>query len=130
MNNERLKFLNEYVKAGVFPILLEDISANAIQGGVVLPANCDVSLLSGHYEDVHYMPPQWYSEVLHQAVPLLVIDCINQIPKEEQRKFLEILKYKKISTFELPPNCMIFVTCSNLKEHPIDEDIYSLMVHI
>ena len=34
---------------------------------------------------------------------------------EEQNKFIEILKYHKISTFDLPNNCLIIVTTSNLE---------------
>ena len=130
MNQEQLKILNEYIKMGIFPILLEDISASTIQGATILKADCDDVLLSGHYENICYVPPKWYIELSKQDAPILVIDNINKISKEEQRKFVEILKYKKVSTFQLPSNCMIFVTCYNLKEYPLDEDVYSLMVHI
>ena len=45
-------------------------------------------------------------------------------------KFIEILKYKKISTFELPENCLIIVTCSDLTNNKINEEIYSLVAQI
>ena len=31
---------------------------------------------------------------------------------------------------KIPENCMIFVTYSDLKENPIEEEVYSFMAHI
>ena len=61
---------------------------------------------------------------------MLVINNINEIDVNEQTKFIEILKYKKISTFDLPKDCIIIVTAKNLKERPINEEVYSLLAHI
>lgn len=130
MIGERLKLLDGYIKSGVSPILLENVPVSAINDAIVLEANCDVSLLNGRYEYMDYVPPKWYMDLLKQNNPILVINNINRIPLNEQLKFMEIFKYKKISTFELPSNCIILVTCSNLKENSIHEDVYSLMVHI
>ncbi len=61
---------------------------------------------------------------------VLVIENINEIPLEEQTKFIEILKYKKVSTFELPKNCLVIVTCSDLTTNKINEEVYSLLAYI
>lgn len=61
---------------------------------------------------------------------VLVIENINEIPLEEQTKFIEILKYKKVSTFELPKNCLVIVTCSDLTANKINEEVYSLLAQI
>ena len=55
---------------------------------------------------------------------------INEAPLEEQTKFIEILKYKKVSTFELPKNCLVIVTCSDLTTNKINEEVYSLLAQI
>ena len=60
----------------------------------------------------------------------LVIENINEIKLEEQTKFIEILKYKKVSTFELPKNCLVIVTCSDLTANKINEEVYSLLAQI
>lgn len=133
MNKQKLQMLEQYIKLEMSPILLEDISTSNIKNAVVLPANCDISFLNGHYEGIEFLPPQWYAELLaksKQTHSLLLIPNINQIPQEEQTKFLELFKYKKISTFDLPKNTIIIATASNLKEKPIIEEIYSLMIHI
>ena len=77
------------------------------------------------------------SAVLIEEIPesviekgAVVIKDINKIPEEEQRKFIELLKYKKVYIHKLPENCMIFVTYSDLKENPIEEEVYSFMAHI
>ena len=50
--------------------------------------------------------------------------------KQLQRKFIELLKYKKVYVHKIPENCRIFVTYSDIKENPIDEEVYSYMAHI
>jgi len=130
MNKDKLLMLDSYVKAGVSPILLEDIPAEIFEDAIILEGDCDKSLLNGHYEKEEFYPPKWYSELLKKEKPLLVIKDINKISIEEQGKFIELFKYKKVSTFELSKNCIIILTVSNLKENRINEEVYSLVVHI
>lgn len=133
MNKEQIEMINNYIKAGISPILLENIPAKLFKNVTIIKADCDISLLNGHYENIDFVAPTWYQELIEickENYAVLVIENINTVPKEEQKKFIELLKYKKISTFDLPKNCIIVVTCTNLKEQSIDEEIYSLMAHI
>ena len=131
MNSEKKLMLEKYIKSGISPILLENIPTSIFEEAVVLEANCDLSLLNGHYEGLDFVAPSWYNKLINQKEnPILIISEINKISQKEQTKFIEILKYKKISTFDLPKKCLIIVTCSNLKEQPIDEEVYSLTAHI
>lgn len=57
----------------------------------------------------------------------MIIDSIDLISKDEQTKFIEILKYRQVSTFELPKNTIIIVTA---KESIINEEVYSFVVDI
>lgn len=133
MRNNKLDMLDSYVKAGISPILLEEIPTTAFKNAVVIEANCTNDLLNGHYEDINFVPPEWYNKLLEKSkntYALLVINELNKIASEDQLKFIELFKYKKISTFELPKNCIIVVTASNLYKNPINEEVYSLLVHI
>lgn len=133
MIGEQLKMLDSYIKSGISPILLENIPTKVFEGAVILESDCNNSLLNGHYEGVEFKAPEWYEKLIQiskENHAVLLIDNINKISKEEQTKFIEIFKYKKVSTFDLPKNCTIIVTCSNLKERPINEEVYSLMAHI
>lgn len=133
MNQERLNILDEYLKPGMPPILLENIPARVFKDAIVIESNCDLSLLNGHYEGIEFKPPQWYEKLKRISKnnhPILIINEINNISSIEQSKFIEILKYRKISTFDLPKNCTIIVTCSDLKDKTINEEIYSLVAHI
>ena len=130
MNNEKIKILEGILKSGISPILLEDFPVSVFQDAIVLESNCDVSELNGHYEETEFCPPKWYTELTSKDNPVLVINNVNNIPTDEQIKFVEIFKYNKISTFELPKNCIIIAIASNLKENPINEQVYSLMAHI
>lgn len=133
MNKERLSLLENYIKAGVSPLLVKDISSNLFSNSVVLKSTIDKSELNGHYENVEFCPPIWYKELLEKnksGYVILVIENINEISIDEQNKFIEILKYNKISTFELPKNCLIIVTCSDLNNKKISEEVYSLLAQI
>lgn len=132
MNQEKRKMLETFLKSGISPLLLEDISSDIFENAVILESDCDLSLLNGHYEGTEFVAPEWYEQLITQTnnIPILIIKDINKIPIEEQTKFIELLKYKKISTFDLPQNCIIIVTCQNLKENKINEEVYSLMAQI
>lgn len=133
MSEERVILLKEYIKAGISPILISDMPTTLFEDAVILESHCDSSLLNGHYENADFVAPSWYLEILEKSkigVPILIIKDINKISVEEQSKFGEILKYKKVSTFNLPNNCIVIVTCTNLEKNVINKDIYSLMAHI
>ena len=130
MNKERLEMLNEYIKSGITPILIENMPASVFDNATILNANCDISDLNGHYENINFVAPSWYNKLKQNQTKMLVINNINEIDVNEQTKFIEILKYKKISRFDLPKDCIIIVTAKNLKERPINEEVYSLLAHI
>lgn len=127
MSEEKKEMLNEYIRANVAPILLEGVSSNVFENNaVILPANISKEELNGHYENMDYVSPKWFLELSEKN--LLVIDDISSISLEGQRKFIELLKYRKISTFDLPKNCVIIIITENLKN--VSRDIYSLAAHI
>ena len=134
MNKEQVDLLGEYIKAGTLAILIEEIPENVIKkGAVVLEADCSNEELIGHYENLEFKTPKWYNELIESSkshIPILIIKDINKIPEKEQRKFIELLKYRKVYVQKLPENCVIFATYSNLEERPIEEELYSFMVHI
>ena len=130
MKSERMEMLEGLLKSGISPILLENFPASIFTDAVILDAACDKSELNGHYEETEFVPPEWYKKLEILDEKILVISNINKIPDLEQKKFVEILKYKKVSTFELPKNTVILVTANNLEENKINEEVYSLMAHI
>lgn len=133
MNKERLNLLESCIKSGVFPVLVQNIPSNSFNNSVIIKSNIDKSELNGHYENTDFCPPHWYKELLDKSKTnyvVLVIENINEAPLEEQTKFIEILKYKKVSTFELPKNCLVIVTCSDLTTNKINEEVYSLLAQI
>lgn len=127
---DKKELLMAYVNTNVAPILVDFISSKNINGAIILPSTIDLAELNGHYEETKHMPPQWYSELISKKYKVIVIDLIDEIKKEEQLKFIELLKYRKISTFELPENCVIIVTAKEINKDKINEDVYSLLAHI
>lgn len=129
MRNKR-EMLLSYIKANVAPILVDFIFGKDLDNAVVLPANISSKELNGHYDGIDFMPPKWFNEILNTNNKLLVIDRIDTISKDEQLKFGELLKYRKISTFELPKDCIIIVTAEEINKDKINEEIFSLIVRI
>lgn len=130
MKSERMEMLEGLLKSKVSPVLIENFPASIFTDAVIIDSNCSIEELNGHYEGVDFCPPEWYKNLENLSEKILVISNINKIPESEQKKFVEILKYKKVSTFDLPDNTIILVTASNLEENKINEEVYSLMAHI
>lgn len=132
MDKKQIDLLGEYIKLGSSIILIEEIPQSIIEkGAVVIESNCSNKELMGEFKDLEYKIPDWYKRLEEETkkhVPVLVIKDINKIAEEEQRKFIELFKYKKVYTNRLPENTMIFVTYK--KDKPIDERLYSFMVQI
>lgn len=130
MENKK-ELLMTYIKANVAPILVNFISGKDVPGAIVISADVDAKELNGHYDGADYMPPKWYNElVTNNNSKVLLIDLIDSINKEEQLKFIELLEYRKISTFELPKDCVIIVTAKEVNKDKISEEIYSLVAQI
>lgn len=134
MNKEQVDLLGEYIKAGKSAVLIEELPESLIEkGAVVINSDCSNSELMGKFDNLEYKLPEWYNKLKESSkfhTPVLIIKDINKVSEEEQRKFIELLKYKKVYVNRLPENCMIFATYSNLKENPIEEELYSFMAHI
>ena len=130
MKSERMEMLEGLLKSKVSPVLIENFPASIFTDAVIIESNCNIEDLNGHYEGMDFMPPEWYKKLENLTEKVLVISNINKIPVSDQKKFIEILKYKKVSTFDLPSNTIILVTASNLEENKINEEVYSLMAHI
>ena len=134
VNREQVDLLGEYIKSGKSIILIEQIPQNVIEkGAVIIESDCSNSELFGYYDNLEYITPKWYRDLCKsdkEHIPVLVIKDINKIPEKEQRKFIELFKYKKIYIHKIPENCMIFVTYSDLEKQSIEEEVYSFMAHI
>ena len=128
---DKKEMLLSYIKSNVAPILIDFISVQDLKGAIVLPADIDAKELNGHYEGTDFIPPKWLNEILSTNTNrVLVIDKIDTISKKEQLKFCELLNYKKISTFNLPKSCVIFVTANEINKDKINEEIFSLVARI
>lgn len=127
MYKEKIELLNNYLKSGINVILLENFKNEIFKDNVTLDKN---SAVCGHYEGVEFMAPDWYYKLLENDEKILVIKDINKMDLNEQTKFIEIIKYKKVNTFDLPSNTIIIILVENLKDYKLNEEIYSLVAHI
>ena len=130
MNNLNKELLINYIKSNSAPILVDFIDGDNIPSSVVLSADCEISELNGYYDKMDFVPPKWFNKINFSTPNILVIDKIDSIPKNEQVKFVEILKYRQVSTFELPKDTRIIVTAKEVNKDTINEEIFSLVAYI
>lgn len=123
MNKEKLTLLSDYIKTGIDSFYIKEIDYDFFDNSIVINSNSE---LNGHYEGTTFCPPNWFKkleELSKYGNAILIIDLNNC---KDQKKFIEIIKYKQVSTFELPKNCIIIVT----SKQKIDEEIGALLVWI
>ena len=122
--------LMSYIRANVTPILVDFIFGSDFPDAIVIPATISLEEFNGYYEETTYMPPKWYKKLINSNSKLLIIDLIDSVEKDEQLKFVELLKYRKVSTFELNDDCVILVTAKKISQEKISEEIYSLVAQV
>ena len=128
---EKRELLMSYIKVNIAPILVDFITGKDLEGAIILPSNISNEELNGHYINDIYKPPKWLDKMIFSnKQSILVIDNIDSINKEEQEKFIEILKYKKVSTFNIPKTTIVIVTAKVINKDKINEKIYSLVAQI
>ena len=131
MNLTRKELLGSYIKSNVAPILIDFLEGDSIPNSVVLKSDCELKELNGYYQGVEFVMPNWFTELKNkEELMMLVIDKIDNISKEEQLKFIEILKHRKVGTYKLPDKVVIIVTAKEINERTINEKIYSLVAHV
>ena len=124
MNKKEL-FIS-YIKANVAPILVDFIGASYIPNSVIIDSNISLSDLVGDKGI-----PSWYLELTcDNSSKFLVINNIDLISKNEQLKFLELLKDREIGEYKIPDNVVIIVCAEKINKDTINERIYSLVVDV
>ena len=110
--NNNYDLINSYIINRDFPVLLKDELYDKLkEHGATIDATCSLDLLNGYYDEKGiYKAPKWLDTVNEKHV--LIIRGIDKIPVEEQIKFMEILKYKKVNEFSLG-DCSIILTYGN-----------------
>lgn len=133
MNQAKMDLFSSYVYANVAPILTSYVPIELLNQAIIIPACVSKEALNGFYDKNVFKVPSWI-KILHSRKDLpasfLVIDDITSISKEEQIKFRELIKYRKINSFKLPDNCVVIVIAKNISKETINSELYSLMAHV
>ena len=99
MNKERLNLLENYIKSGISPLLVQNIPSNSFNNSVIIKSNIDRSELNGHYENTDFCPPLWYKELLDKSktnTSVLVIENINETITFINENSIKQLKIKTV----------------------------------
>lgn len=128
---DKVETLITYAKANETPVLVDFLFGSDLPEATVLKSNVSKTELVGHYEGITFQPPKWLKTLNdNHNQKILLIDEIDSISKEEQTKFIEILKYRQVSTFEIPKGTLIMVTAKKISKETINEEVYSLLAQI
>lgn len=120
MQNDKLLLLNDYLKIGDIPILV-NLPSTVFEESIVLSKDDKLYDLT------------WYNKLIEKCKEnntILVLDRINELDEKEQLKYVELIKYKKIGENKLPDNTIIVVLYDDLKNNRLCEEVYSLLAHI
>ena len=63
----KVDMLKTYIENNVSPILIEDVNIDTIGNIVRINADCEKTMLMGHYEETKYLPPVWFDEVVENS---------------------------------------------------------------
>lgn len=115
-----------YVKANVAPILVDFIDASLIPNSVIIESSISLSDLVGDNGI-----PSWYLDLTcDNSSKFLVINNIDLISKEEQLKFIELLKDREVCEYKIPDNVVIVLCAKNIGKNVINDRIYSLIADV
>lgn len=132
MINDKIKMLDSYIRANVGPIIISNIDSKVFSNiAIIIQANISKEELIGKYENDNFKLPLWYRELINNSnKKIIIINNFDSISKTEQLKFHELLKYRKIGNLKISEDVIIILIANNISSKTINENIYSLLVHI
>ena len=97
------------------PVLAVGFNANVFGDSTIIEANIPSKSLGIVNTAKGLKTPKWFFDVVKgKSSHQIIINNIDSIDKEMQEKFYEILKYKTISSVDLPKDCNIIVLAKGL----------------
>ena len=117
MEKEELEKLHKVIENNnKWPLILEGVSSDMFPTAIIIPSNIPSEEL-GVVGDKF---PLWTMELRIRGKgntrPLLIIDNIDEIDKDDQEKFVGILKYHKTNGFNFPQDTQIILTASDVSK--------------
>lgn len=110
--------LNEVIAISkTAPVLALGLPTNMFGDSTIIKSNIHSYDLGIVNSSAGLKIPTWLDGIMKgKSSHQIVIDSIDLIDKVNQEKFYELLKYKAISNVDLPLDCNIIVTASDLKK--------------
>lgn len=128
MKAEIRKKLNEILRDNKkWPIILEGVDADSFKNATILPAIVKSEELS-----IALQLPVWIKaleERKKEKTNVLVIDGMDVISADKQKKFKQILDQKAINGYKFPENVQIVLTIGGGNRDKISALIQSLCIY-
>ena len=125
----RLKRLEFYLKDCESPILVDFLKPEQFKEPIVLEGNISQEEL---YGDMSY-DPEWYSKLKNskkEGINYLIINNLAKVDKNEQKKFIHLLKDRKCNNIVLPDNTVMLVVINEGEKDLLDKDVLSYLIQV
>ena len=125
--NKRLKRLEYFLRDNSSPILVDFAEVKHFNNPIVLESNISELELYGNNT-----APTWYHKVeeANGSRVYLIINNIAKIPKNEQKKFISLLKDKECNNKKLQENVSIIVLIKDNEKDLLDKELLSYLIVI
>ena len=125
---QRLKF---FMKENKLPILVDFDVLDSFNDAIVIEGNITKNDLYGIYVNGEYFEPKWYTNLkkVDSKNRVLIINNLSLCSKQEQKKFIPILKDKEYNNFKLLKDTIILVINKGSMEL-IDNEVLSYLIRI
>lgn len=117
--------INKILKlANLSPVIALNENSESFNNAIILPANIKSKDLGVVALKQGLKVPTWFTKLFDENKKIIVIDKLDTIDLYNQEKFYELLKYKTISSVNLPDDCSIIITALDINK--ISPNILSL----
>lgn len=134
MTDETMKKINKIIANNdKWPLILEGVNAEWFNNATILDANISSTELGIRNSETGFIYPNWLKQLLEKSKNikthnLLVIDKLENLDIEEQRKFIGLLKHKGVNGLKFPEGTQIIIVIEKGKIDKISKDIASLCI--
>ena len=125
----RLKRLEFYLKDCDSPVLVDFLKAEQFTNPIVIEGDISKEEL---YGDMSF-EPEWYTRLKSlkkDGINYLIINNLSKVEKNEQKKFIHLLKDRKCNNIVLPSNCVMVVVIKKDEKELLDDEVLSYLIQV
>lgn len=132
MKNEKLEIIHDLVLSNVSPIVVKDTTELL---AFTQMHKCATTVINAKHSDVELellgnKEPSWLTDANEdkgEKFNLLIIDNFFEIKHDEQMRFFELLKHRKVYTWKLNDTIVIILKGKKSEKSKVNQTLLSLL---